>query len=133
MNKLGKKWEFISNQLIRLFLIKYFELKDGELNSDDYFWVNNEVGGICCYGDYYIAFSDILFCLNNNVPIDKFFEWYDLCLETENPINLNTFMMGPSKAKELEKKQLTELKLKLQQAAQELIEALKKYGNNNKK
>jgi hypothetical protein len=131
-NKLIKKWEYITNHISEVFLIKYFELNDGELYKNDYFWVGNEIGSVCNFGDHYINFSDMVYCLNNDVPINKFFEWYDWCLETEEFINLSSFIMGASKVKELEEKHLEELRLKVARAEEELKEALKNYGSNNK-
>jgi hypothetical protein len=130
MHKLIKRWVYSTNEIMKSFLIKYFELEDGELYKSDYFWVADEIGGICNFGDYYINFSDMVFCLSNDVPIDKFFEWYDWCLESNKSVNLKSFLMGVSK--EIEKKDLDLLRLKVEQAEQELKEALKRYGDNSK-
>ena len=132
MNKLVKKWEFSTNEVLKSFLIKYFELEDGELYKNDYFWVGNEIGGVCNFGDYYINFTDMVFCLANDVPIKKFFEWYDWCLETSEFMNLNSFLMGASKVKELEEQHLEKLRVKVSQAEEQLKEALKNYGTDNK-
>jgi len=131
-NKLVKRWEYTTNKVRNSFLIKYFELSDGELDENDYFWVGDEVGGICNFGDYYINFSDMVFCISNNVPVAKFFEWYDWCLETQEFIQLKYFLTSPADTKAIEEKHLAELKVKVKEAEEELKEALKKYGSNNK-
>ena len=46
------------------------------------YWVADLVGGICCFSnDYFAGFDDIRLDLENEVPKDVFFEWYDLTLD----------------------------------------------------
>lgn len=42
-------------------------------------WV--EVGTVACFGDYFIDFKDIKFDIDNDIPKEKFLEYYDASLE----------------------------------------------------
>lgn len=55
---------------------KAFEKKhDYQFDS----WV--EVGTVACFGDYFIDFKDIKFDIDNDIPKEKFWEYYDASLE----------------------------------------------------
>lgn len=41
-------------------------------------WVNNEVGGIWCYGDFIsLNMSDIVYIVNNNIEEEDVINWLD--------------------------------------------------------
>src|SRR5574344_1184048 len=42
-------------------------------------WV--EVGTVACFGDYFFDFTDIKFDIDNNIPKEKFWEYYDANLD----------------------------------------------------
>lgn len=58
--------------------INYFCLKH-ELEFE--FWVGDEVGRICCMGDYYFDFDNIRYDIDNDIERDFIFQWYDYALE----------------------------------------------------
>lgn len=45
-------------------------------------WVGNNIGEIAFFGDYFINFDDIRFDIDNDIKKEKFFEWYDLTLDS---------------------------------------------------
>lgn len=125
-----KSWKKLTDDLTCNFLEKYFELED--LQSEDYFWVADDVGGIFSYGDYYFNFSDALYCLENEVKVDRVFAWYDHCLENPNDnINLKYFSMDSEAMKEREEAYIRDLEFKVEMAKKEFEEAIKKYKNEN--
>ncbi len=53
------------------------------------------------FGDYFINFSDVKYCIDNNVSSELFFNWYNDNLEnalkkesTQTYINLPSYIMG---------------------------------------
>ena len=70
----------------------FFDPDNGEYFEFD--WVGNEVGGILCLSDYYIGFDDIRNDIDNCIPKDNFFAWYDYVLENEKKINYKSWLKG---------------------------------------
>ena len=55
-------------------------------------WIGYNVGGIALFGDYAIDFSNIVYIVDNDVPIDTFVNWYWFCAEYEQcKINLQNY------------------------------------------
>ena len=53
------------------------------------------------FGDYFVNFSDVKYCIDNNVDYELFFNWYDDNLEsalktesTQTYINLPSYIIG---------------------------------------
>lgn len=44
-------------------------------------WVADEAGTVACFGDYFFDFKDIKFDIDNEVPKEKFLEYYDASLD----------------------------------------------------
>jgi hypothetical protein len=121
--KIVKQWESITNNLVEIFLIKYFELEEEGIPLD-YYWVGDDVGGILEFADYFFNLGDIKLCLEKDVPKDKFFAWYDWCLENPNEyINLQSFILGAAEVRQKQQEKLKRLKESIKFAK----EVLKKY------
>jgi len=121
-----KAWKRSTEFLTQEFLIKYFELE--ELDEEDFYWMGNEIGGVFNFGDYYFNFSDALYCLENEVEIERLFAWYDYYLE--NPaesVNLKHFLMDAQSLKEREDAYIKDLEFRVELAREGLEEALKNY------
>ena len=55
-------------------------------------WIGDNVGGVALFGDYAIAFSDIIYIVDNDVHVDTFVNWYWFCAEYEQcKINLQNY------------------------------------------
>ena len=62
--------------------------------SEFYFggWIGYNVGGIALFGDYAIDFLNIVYIVDNDVPVDTFVNWYWFCAEYEQcKINLQNY------------------------------------------
>lgn len=94
MIKLKIKYEAICELYVEFFMRKhgFFDEKNGEYY--DYSWVGYEIGGILCLADYFINFDDMRRDIDEEVPKDKYFEYYDHCIETERKINYKSYLMG---------------------------------------
>ena len=93
MKTLKEKADKIAIQYIKAFERKYkiyFE-----------FAVANNYFDVLNFADYYINFTDVKYCIDNNVEPELFFNWYDDNLEyalkkesTQTYINLPSYIMG---------------------------------------
>ena len=55
-------------------------------------WISYNVGGVALFGDYAIDFSNIVYIVDNDVPVDTFVNWYWFCAEYEQcKINLQNY------------------------------------------
>jgi hypothetical protein len=118
------KWKDITNSLTEFWIRRYFQLdKDEEV---DFSWV--EIGGVFCFADYWVDFNTVLFCLENNVEEDKFFDWYDHCLVVGGGVSLQDFLILPQKRLEQEQKYISELKERVKTAEEELKKAIESYN-----
>ena len=55
-------------------------------------WIGYNVGGVALFGDYAIDFSNIVYIVDNDVPVDTFVNWYWFCAEYEQcQINLQNY------------------------------------------
>lgn len=75
------------------FLKKYYNY----YTLDDIFWVGDDIGGVACVGEYFHNMNDMVAALYLDCPVEKFFEWYDYCLENYEKkdaiyYNLKSFM-----------------------------------------
>lgn len=85
MNKeLRKNYENAVNDYI-----KAFEATN-EIDFD--FWVGEEVGGICFFGDYSFNFADVKYVVDNKIAFDWLISWYYFVVEYEKCyINLDAY------------------------------------------
>ena len=93
MKTLKEKADKLAMKYIKEFEKKY-ELYLEFAVADDYFNVLN-------FGDYFINFSDVKYCIDNNVSSELFFNWYNDNLENalkkesmQTYINLPSYIMG---------------------------------------
>jgi hypothetical protein len=118
------KWKDITNSLTEFWVRRYFHLdKDEEV---DFSWV--DIGGVFCFADYWVDFNTVLYCLENNVEEDKFFDWYDHSILVGGGVSLQDFLISPQKRLEQEQKYIAELKEKVKTAEEELKKAIKNYA-----
>lgn len=55
-------------------------------------WIGYNVGGVALFGDYAIDFLNIVYIVDNDVPVDTFVNWYWFCAEYEQcKINLQNY------------------------------------------
>ena len=93
MKTLKEKADKIAIQYIKAFERKYkiyFE-----------FAVANNYFDVLNFADYYINFTDVKYCIDDNIDPELFFNWYDDNLEsalktksTQTYINLPSYIMG---------------------------------------
>ena len=80
------KWNKLTNKITSQWIKTYFELEeDEEVDAD---WVNNDIGSILEFANYYVSFSDILDCYKHKITKEQLFDWYDYCLQ-EPYINIS--------------------------------------------
>ena len=65
----------------------------GQISKFDFGgWIGYNVGGIALFGDYAIDFLNIVYIVDNDVPVDTFVNWYWFCAEYEQcKINLQNY------------------------------------------
>lgn len=104
MKKLLNKWETLTNEIVELWIIDFFELDEEDIEDGvDYDWVGNSVGGVLCFADYFFNMEDIKLCIEKDIDKDKFFEWYYWNLENHPQyINLQSFVWGVAEVKQKE-------------------------------
>ena len=57
---------------------KYLQLLTVDTEYDFEFWVSDCVGGIACFSDsLYMSLADIIYCVDNDIPISKFDDYQD--------------------------------------------------------
>lgn len=91
---LDVRYEAICELYVERFLVKhgFYDEESGELNEWEY--VGEEVGGIVCLGDYFIGFDDIRTDIDERVPKETYFEYYDYCVWNNKNINYKSFLKG---------------------------------------
>lgn len=71
---------------------------DPEDDGREFYWIGDDVGGLCDFGDCDILTpDDMVRILRDNVPYDKYAEWRDASLEQPHNaphINLRSWLMG---------------------------------------
>lgn len=89
-----KQFENIAKDYVEAFLRKHqmYDEETGEYYS--YEWVSNEIGSVLCVSDYYIPFDDIRYDIDNAVPKDIYFQYYDYVLENDSKINYRSYLKG---------------------------------------
>lgn len=128
VSKMIDSYESFTNRLTEEFIVKYFELEEEDTEDGIvFYWVGGEVGGVFEFADYYINFSDVIFCLKNKVCIDKYFSYYYWNLNNHpNFINLQSFIWGAS---EIKQDILAKKKLAVERAEEVLKIAIEDYNN----
>ena len=120
-------WRKLTDKITVKFIEKYFDCK---IKDVDWWWVNQDIGSVFFIADYWFNFSDAVYCLENNVDKNKFFEWYNTSLEMSTNgsswVNLHHFLMIPEEKTKKEEEYLAMLKERVIFAEEELRKALEK-------
>src|SRR5690349_19233445 len=114
------KYKKLVNKIVEYFIKSYFDLE-----SKDFYWVSNN---IIFFGDYYIDFYDIIYCLENIVDKDKYFQYYAWCLDNygKEDLTLRQWLLEPEERKRQEELYLNELKERVKTAEKELNDYINK-------
>jgi hypothetical protein len=91
---LQQKFESVVELYVEAFLRKHGFFDDDTGEYLEYSWAGCNIGTIIEVADRYIAFDDIRHDIDHAIPKDRFFEWYEYCLENETKINYKSFLMG---------------------------------------
>ena len=121
------EWKKLSNRIAEQFLYHYFDDLDPY-----YWWVSDDVGGILCYGDYFISFDTILTCYKLDITFEQLINWYDFSLSNQSVnISLAKYILSPKERREAEEKHLQELKERVELAEKEFQKAIDEYTSKN--
>lgn len=97
MTNLKEKYEILCECYVEAFLRKHNLFDDETGEYCDYSWVGDDVGSILEVSDYYISFDDIRYDINNAIPKDTYFEYYNYCIEKfleERKVNYHSYIKG---------------------------------------
>lgn len=127
-NKLNK-WEKLTDEIVEDWLVEVFELEERERLYIIVDWVNDSVGGVFNFADYFISFDTVLEYYKHNITPEQFKNWYDYCLENQKVnISLSKFILSPQEKKEQLKKQLEDSKQRLKEAEEMFNKALEEFN-----
>jgi hypothetical protein len=88
---LKEKYTAVCNEYLGVFQKKQSIVFDG--------WIGDEIGGICCFGDYFINFSDVVLDIDSEQPKELILKWQNDSIDwhlkgrTEY-INYKSYAMG---------------------------------------
>ena len=77
MNELKNQWEKICNAYLKAFCEKH------DISIYDSYWVGDRVGEVAEVGDYFVDMSEMRYDIDNDLPEETFFKWYDYSNEIE--------------------------------------------------
>lgn len=90
--KIRQDWEDICTKYVNAFIKKH------NIEDDSWYWVGNNPGTILCICDYFISMDDLRYDIDNNIPEEKFDEWYwksiDSSFQNKSLINYPSFCKG---------------------------------------
>lgn len=113
------------------YCIAFCQKHDYHYNPDG--WVRNNIGGVVLIGDYYINFDDIRYDIDNDVPKEIFFEFYEYTLRLAmidegrhnvKHVNYPHYIMGFRPYSEAQLKKMEEAKKRVEEAEEALRECL---------
>lgn len=85
--RLQKKYENVCMEYIKRFEEKH------EMDFDGF--VGNQIGGIACFGDLFLNFTDIVYDINSEQPKHHIISWYwDNVENSSKSINYYSYTMG---------------------------------------
>lgn len=92
---LKKRYQDICNIYLQEFITKHdFPC---EYDSNDV-WVGNNPGTVAMLGDFFVSFDDIRYDIDNNIPEEKYIQWYsryeELSLLDLKYMNYSSFCKG---------------------------------------
>ena len=86
-------------------------------------WVADEVGEIAIVGDYFVSMRDIITDIEEDVPEEKFLQYYDWCLEDGHNWNYKTWLRNQNPEKILEdEKRLVELSERIKELKKQFLD-----------
>lgn len=126
-NKIAK-WKNLTSDITEKWIREYFDWSEDEEVQFD--WVNDDVGGVFNFSDYWFSFDNVLDCYKHNISKEDLMKWYYFCLENHSVhISLAKFILSPQERKEAEEKHLKELKERVESAEKEFKKAIEEYKN----
>ena len=123
-------WKNLTSDITENWIIEYFDWSEDE---EVYFeWVNDDVGGVFNFSDYWFSFDNVLDCYKHNISKEDLTKWYDWCLSNQSVhISLAKYILSPQERKEAEEKHLKELKERVEIAEKEFQKAIEEYTSKN--
>lgn len=119
----------VSDKIVVYWIKQYFNILYEEEEQLDWEWINEDVGSVFCFADYYVDFATVLECINKDIDVEKFHNWYDWCLENHPKyINLQSFIWG---AAEVLEKELDRKKKAVKAAEEVLKRAIEEYNSTS--
>jgi hypothetical protein len=85
--KIIHQWKTLSDKIVQKFIEKYFDIDscfDAQWIGDDFY--------VFEVNDFYFNFSVAVFCLDNDVPEEKLFDWYYKSVSQEIDLSLKHFL-----------------------------------------
>lgn len=104
----SKKAKLLYEEGCNLYLRLFCEKHDFDADSNDVYWVANDIGGVAAIGDYYVNMGDMRLDIDKDAPTDEFFQWYDYSVEAYSlglsAPNYKSWLMGcPRQYAEMER------------------------------
>lgn len=128
-----EKWNTLTNEIVENWIREVFEIDNNNDEEEklDYFWVDNSIGTIFYYGDYYINFSDVLLYYKKNARKELFFMWYAYNLEASSQeldyVDFRRYISVAGKS-EISKEYLQEVKNRVSKGKETSKTLLENYG-----
>ena len=122
-------WKNLTSDITENWIREYFDWSEDE---EVYFeWVNDDVGGVFNFSDYWFSFDNVLDCYKHNISKEDLLKWYYFCLDNQSVhISLAKYILSPQERKEAEEKHLAELKERVDLAEKEFKKAIEDYEHN---
>lgn len=134
--KLNKDWKQICDEYVRQFCKKHGYDIEWDLKND-LVWVRNDPGTIACVGDMFVDMEDIRYDIDNDIPEDKYEEWYwtsmSRCDYDIPYMNYKSFCQGcPDPVSKDQVKKIMQLHKNVEDAKQALQGCLDDIKNHKK-
>lgn len=100
------------------YLLALANMWEWDCSGDYGFWIADEVGGVYSYGDsLFIDMEDIIYCVENNISEDAYYEWQEYCVWAnnfnQNVPNLKSWCMGCPRVDKATQEKLTAMRNEL--------------------
>lgn len=107
-NFMKDKAKRIYEEGCNLYLRLFCEKHGYDADSQDTWWVGNDVGGVAGIGDLYADMATIRADIDKDAPEEEFLKWYDYCTEAHclglSSPNYVSWLMGcPRQYDEMER------------------------------
>jgi hypothetical protein len=91
---MSKKLKTALDKALKNYIYKFEVIHGVEFESA----MNDDLMDVLCFGEYYFNMSDIIYDVDNKLPIRLIFEWHDACTDAhykgKNQINLQSYAKG---------------------------------------